>query len=229
MFWGCRDNCQNRQEVEEEDTILFEPSQAQRGQQGWLSSLIPEEQVWSRSRPKRERVLVHVYDLGQSYLTQGLNSVTRTYGAFHTGVEVYGKEWLFGMAGGDTSGIAWHEPKQCRDHTFRETLSMGCTPYSEVEVLSIIEELKCEWRGCSYDMLTRNCHHFSDAFCRRLQVASLPTWVNTLAGTGHATYEFLESGDSGYDGGEALFKLLDNVWSNMYGVWSSPPPREPVR
>ena len=38
----------------------------------------------------RERVLVRVYDLGQAMLTRVHNQLTKEYGAFHTGVEVYG-------------------------------------------------------------------------------------------------------------------------------------------
>lgn len=134
----------------------------------------------------RERVFVRVYDMGTTVLTRGvLNWVAQSYGAFHTGVEVYGREWSFGMTLDDKStGITWNPPAQHADHSFRETLSMGYTSLSPSEVLQLIESMKTEWRGCTYKLLTRNCNHFSDEFCKLLGVSTLPPWVNTLATLG---------------------------------------------
>jgi len=172
---------------------------------------------------RQERVLVHVYDLGDTFLTRGLwNSVLKSYGAFHTGVEVYGREWLFGVSTGDENdfsdptGVSWHSPKENRDHSYRETLSMGFTSKSPEEVLQIIEELKLKWRSSTYNILTRNCHDFSEDLCQRLGVGSLPEWVNSLAPTGAQTYDFFENTDSGYDGGEALFEMWDSLKSSVY-------------
>eukprot|EP00929_Paragymnodinium_shiwhaense_P020219 TRINITY_DN13543_c0_g1_i1.p1 TRINITY_DN13543_c0_g1~~TRINITY_DN13543_c0_g1_i1.p1 ORF type:complete len:343 (-),score=66.11 TRINITY_DN13543_c0_g1_i1:117-1073(-) len=173
-----------------------------------------EEQVY------RERVLVHVYDLGQTFITKNvLNKVAKSYGAFHTGVEVYGKEWSFGMTFDPLStGITWNPPGQNPDHTFRETLFMGYTSYSPSQVLRLIQGMKKEWKGSSYQLLTRNCHNFSDVFCQRLGVAKIPQWVNTLAQTGAHTADFLDSADSGYDGGEALFDFFRGMKKHMYSA-----------
>lgn len=165
----------------------------------------------------RERVLVRVYDLGNTFVTRWHNQVTKSYGAFHTGVEVYGREWSFGMTFDDySSGVTWNAPGQNVDHAFRETLSMGYTSLSPRQVLQILEEMKVEWKGCTYNVLSRNCHSFSDVFCRRLGVAPLPTWVNDLADTGAQTVDFLDSADSGYDGGHALVDFLGSLKSRMY-------------
>jgi len=155
-------------------------------------------------RVYRERVLVRVYDLGQTMLTRVHNQLTKNYGAFHTGVEVYGKEWSYGMTFDNTSGIISHEPARNSDHTFRETLSMGYTRFSPREVGKILEDLKRDWRGRDYHVLTKNCHHFSEAFCARLGVARLPPWINTLAATGADTLDYLDSTDSGYDGSDVV-------------------------
>merc|ERR1711920_346983 len=69
---------------------------------------------------------------------------------------------------------------------------MGYAYHTSRQVFQIIEEMKREWRGSSYQLLSRNCHHFSDALCRRLGVAGLPHWVNDLATTGHATADFMD-------------------------------------
>lgn len=174
-------------------------------------------------RVYRERVLVRVYDLGKTALTRGfLNQVTKSYGAYHTGVEVYGREWSFGMTFDDWStGVTWNPPAVNPDHSFRETLSMGYTPLSPEQVWQVIEEMKPVWRGCTYNLLTRNCHHFSDTFSRRLGVGGVPDWVNDLAKTGADTVDFLDSADSGYDGGEALFDFMDNVKKRVYTAFGS--------
>mmetsp|Transcript_25070 Transcript_25070/g.56854 ORF Transcript_25070/g.56854 Transcript_25070/m.56854 type:complete len:322 (-) Transcript_25070:60-1025(-) len=143
-------------------------------------------------RVYRERVFVRVYDLGQTFFTRSLNRVTKSYGAFHTGVEVYGREWSFGMTFNDWStGITWNLPGKNPDHSFRETLAMGYTSLSPKQVMRVIDDMKREWRGCTYNVLSRNCHTFSDAFCGELGVARVPRWVNDLAGAGAATAEYI--------------------------------------
>lgn len=183
----------------------------------------------------RAPVYVHVYHLGNSYITWGLNKIT-DYGAFHTGVEVYGREWSFGHTGTiGAPGICEDPPKGNPDHTYRETLAMGITLNSPDEVLEIIEEMQKEWLGISYDLLNRNCHHFSHEFCCKLGVAGLPDWINTLAGTGSATVDFLETRDSGYDGGQGLVDLFSSWGRTLAGGSSSDeeeeetPHRTPVR
>ncbi|CAK9066699.1 unnamed protein product [Durusdinium trenchii] len=134
-------------------------------------------------RPQAERVFVRVYDLGKTFLTRWPNMLARDYGAFHSGVEVYGMEWSFGMTLDSWStGVAANVPGHHPDHTFRETLSMGCTNLSQGQVAEVLKDMTAEWKGRTYDVLTRNCHHFSDELCRRLGVAPLPPWVNQLAG-----------------------------------------------
>mmetsp|Transcript_46676 Transcript_46676/g.105775 ORF Transcript_46676/g.105775 Transcript_46676/m.105775 type:complete len:225 (-) Transcript_46676:56-730(-) len=178
--------------------------------------LRPSKMTW-RAPTYNEPVRVHVYDLGQLYLTWGLNAVAKNYGAFHTGVEVYGREWHFGETMSDlATGIAWHAPKANQDHAYRETLAMGCTRLSPDQVVQVIEEMQEQWTGRSYDMLKRNCHSFSDAFCQRLGVGGLPPWVNTLADTGASTVEFVDNTDSGYDGGEGVFELFSSVKRSLY-------------
>lgn len=173
----------------------------------------------SASSAHHERVMVRVYDLGRTFLTRWHNQVTKSYGAFHTGVEVYGREWCFGMTLDEWStGITWNVPGMNADHTFRETLSMGFTTCGPQDIMKIIDEMKVEWRGCTYSVLSRNCHNFSDEFCQRLGVARLPAWVNQLAGTGQQSAEFLESADSGYDGGEAISHFLHGVKTTLFGT-----------
>lgn len=133
---------------------------------------------------KSGRVFLRVYDLGQTLVTQGYNMVNKRYGAFHTGVEVYGREWSFGGTPEgyeQESGVGENVPGEHPCHSFRETLMMGYTARNPEEVLDLVEAMKLEWRGGRYDMFARNCHNFSIDFCGRLGVAEIPAWVNELA------------------------------------------------
>jgi len=178
------------------------------------------EKDYRPERVYRERVLVRVYDLGQTFMTRWHNELTRSYGAFHTGVEVYGREWSFGMTFDDYStGVTWNAPKMNHDHSYRETLSMGYTTMSRKQVDKLIEEMKIKWKGCSYNMLSKNCHNFSDEFCFHLGVARLPAWVNDLAYTGAEAAEFLDGADSGYDGGAAFLNMFSTAKSSLYNAF----------
>mmetsp|Transcript_14655 Transcript_14655/g.27527 ORF Transcript_14655/g.27527 Transcript_14655/m.27527 type:complete len:254 (-) Transcript_14655:265-1026(-) len=196
---------------------------------GSTDPFLAEAVVSSPPRPMpgqrvyRERVLVRVYDLGQTVWTRLHNGLTKNYGAFHTGVEVYGKEWSFGMCVEYAPGITCNEPGKNLDHAFRETLSMGYTRFSPKEVGSILEDMKREWKGRDYHVLTKNCHHFSDAFCARLGVARLPAWINTLASTGADTLDYLDNTDSGYDGGQALYDFFDSMKTSVFGFFTDKP------
>uniref|UniRef100_A0A7S3WVN0 PPPDE domain-containing protein n=1 Tax=Strombidinopsis acuminata TaxID=141414 RepID=A0A7S3WVN0_9SPIT len=134
-----------------------------------------------------EPVILHVYDLGTSNEMQAVNVVLSAVGtgAFHCGVEVYGKEWSFN-ATPKGSGVFHCKPRECASHTYRESVLMGHTMLGEEDVMVICEQLKTEWKGISYNMLTRNCCNFCDLFCRRLGVGSIPFWTSSLAGAGAA-------------------------------------------
>ncbi|CAE7230224.1 unnamed protein product [Symbiodinium natans] len=104
-------------------------------------------------------------------------------------------EWSFGMTAdswstgvaANLSGLQLEHPrKQEGLHVTTEglgiiqiTASVKLCPW----VTEIIREMTVEWKGRTYDVLSKNCHHFSDELCRRLGVAPLPEWVNKLAGT----------------------------------------------
>mmetsp|Transcript_75377 Transcript_75377/g.233167 ORF Transcript_75377/g.233167 Transcript_75377/m.233167 type:complete len:210 (-) Transcript_75377:34-663(-) len=152
-------------------------------------------------RPKLANVTLHIYDVGLSDEVQQVNNVLRPFGmgAFHCGVEVYGWEWSFrGIAPDDDdvscsdlgalegSGIFCCRPRSSDGHVYREALPMGKTALSETEVLRMIQDMQEHWSGKCYDILTKNCCHFSDELCRRLGVGSVPDWVLSLAGAGAA-------------------------------------------
>ncbi|KAH7427785.1 hypothetical protein KP509_10G059800 [Ceratopteris richardii] len=114
-------------------------------------------------------------------------------GIFHSAVEVYdNEEWSFGYC--DTgSGVFSCPSKANAVYSYRETISLGKTLLSRSRVTQILIELGREWPGYSYDLLSRNCNHFCDAFGERLGVQKLPAWVNRFAHAGDTAVEVAET------------------------------------
>jgi len=96
------------------------------------------------------------------------------------GVEVYGKEWIFGYSPSGP-GVGAIQPLSHPDHNFRETIDMGSTELSLEDVAFVIHSLRREYTGLSYNLLSRNCCHFADALCQSLGVGSIPEWICRLA------------------------------------------------
>jgi len=142
-------------------------------------------------------VTLHVYDLGTGTEMQAINSVLGKLGtgAFHCGVEVYGREWSFQYMPKGT-GVFECKPTRCPGHTYRESVPMGVTPLSELQVRELIGFVRREWTGKKYDMLTKNCCHCSDDLCMRLGVGPIPWWTTNLAGAG-ATVRQMYDGVTG--------------------------------
>jgi len=123
-------------------------------------------------------VLLNIYDLNEEWLLSNeiFQEVLELGGAFHTGVEVYGREWSFG-----TAGVGASCPRSHDVHVYRRSVLIGyakCTP-EEVEAI-LEDEMLPRWAGRSYDLLSRNCCTFSRALCKRLTGNVIPDWVDRL-------------------------------------------------
>merc|ERR1740121_1365348 len=96
---------------------------------------------------------------------------------------------------------------------------MGKAAVSEADVRALLEMLKKEWPVYSYNTLNKNCCHFSNEFCQRLGVGSIPNWVMNLAGAGAA---LMAAGDT------ACCKVLAGQGSMFCcGPTSGAEPRNP--
>jgi len=130
-------------------------------------------------------VELHVYNIGTSGRGGCINRLLRPLGtgAFHCGVEVYNTEWSFSdtTSRKEATGVFKCMPRQCKGHTYCESVLMGRTSCSEAEVLAIMDLLQTDWQVEEYDLLRRNCCHFSDELCWRLGVGAIPAWVTNLA------------------------------------------------
>eukprot|EP00435_Cladocopium_sp_Y103_P054098 s138_g17.t1 len=128
-------------------------------------------------------VWLHVYDLTDGFHLPILNSALLAAGAglFHAGVEVHGNEFSFGMTRHCGTGIYLCEPKSNTGHSYRESILLGYTSISRKELRKLTKEMKKEWMGPSYRLISKNCIHFSSAFSQRLGVAEVPRWVFGMA------------------------------------------------
>lgn len=131
-----------------------------------------------------DQVLVNVYEVTASDILDRINKVTATEyltigGAFHVGVEVYGREWSYGWGKG--YGVACSVPRVHRRHRFRCTVPMERTPLSDGDVADIIGDLVELWPGEGYDWLHRNCCTFANEFTEALGVGRIPAWIDRFA------------------------------------------------
>jgi hypothetical protein len=62
---------------------------------------------------------------------------------------------------------------------------MGVTDLTEKQVEELLVELSDEFTGPSYNLLTRNCNHFTEEFVLRLNNKAIPTWINRAAKLGN--------------------------------------------
>lgn len=148
-------------------------------------------------------VFLHVYDVANS-ASPKTNSVILQLnklfkdgiglgGIFHSAIEVYDKtEWSFGYC---VIGSGVFECPRTKNpmYIFRESLSLGYTSLSSSRVKEILTELSSEWPGYSYDVLSKNCNHFCNEFCEKLEVEKLPAWVNRFANAGETAVEAAET------------------------------------
>lgn len=164
-----------------------------------------ENRLLPPSRLRRlEPVVLHVYDLGRRWNgVKTANSVLRRLGAgaYHTGVEVYGREYTFGDSRkgcpkGQT-GLFSDEPRRCRAHRYRESVPMGYTELSRTQVRALLERLQSEWLAGDYDLCRRNCCSFCECLCGELGVRpspTLPPWITKLAAAAGSLEEVKERG-----------------------------------
>lgn len=125
----------------------------------------------------QEMVRLNVYNAG-------------TPGVYHTGLELYGTEYAFGGGGATgASGVTLQRPRvppPGGSWKFEKTVDIAPLEKSRDEVQRIVTELKGEFSMGSYDLVAKNCNHFSEALCQRVCNQSIPAWVNALAGLGNS-------------------------------------------
>mmetsp|Transcript_11958 Transcript_11958/g.24778 ORF Transcript_11958/g.24778 Transcript_11958/m.24778 type:complete len:188 (+) Transcript_11958:123-686(+) len=150
------------------------------------------EQPHQHKPKRRHEVWLHIYDIDP--VTARLNeAVLRTLnlGAFHCGIEVLGDEWFFAWGESDSPGVTWNEPRLHQVHIYRESLCMGETPLSEVEIRDAIAAAMDNWPARSYHPIKRNCITFAEELAGSLRVSEpFPVWVRGAVDAGKSPLLF---------------------------------------
>lgn len=135
-------------------------------------------------------VVLNLYDYNGDAMVHDFNTWGRYFGlgAFHAAVEVYGLEWSYGFTEGP-DGIYSVVPKTNCSHQYRESIPLGVTFFSIQQVERLLQQMSKQWKGQAYNLLWKNCCHFSDDLCRRLGVGAVPSWVNPTLGMSDNSYE----------------------------------------
>ncbi|KAL8323081.1 hypothetical protein RB598_005809 [Gaeumannomyces tritici] len=141
----------------------------------------------STSIGSKTEIIINVYDL----LPPGrLSSVLWTCGTslLHSGVVINGKEYAYG--GHDrrgVTGVYWTKPQtEPPGGVFKCEILHGFTYIPPNDIDAIIRDVSEQFRGTAYNLLTRNCNHFTSYMCQRLTDRPGPGWLNRAASIGLA-------------------------------------------
>ena len=128
-------------------------------------------------------IFLNIYDVTKSEGVQWVNglfanqySPIKLGGLFHIGVRIDDKEWSYGYTS-DGTGVFWTPPFSHAAHHFRESIRMPATRLPKSRIDSVIRQLQAEWTGSTYDLLHRNCCHFADSLCQRLEIGRVPEYT----------------------------------------------------
>lgn len=129
----------------------------------------------------RQPVILNIYDM---FWTNDYTSNVGL-GVYHSGLEVYGREYAYGGHPFPFSGIFDISPREAPElgdqFRFKQSIHIGNTDFTEQDIEKILEELGKEYRGDRYHLMSRNCNHFTGAFSQILTGQPVPAWVNRLA------------------------------------------------
>merc|ERR1712159_705376 len=107
-------------------------------------------------------VTLHIYDCSAHSAVKKANGVLKNIGtgAYHAGVEVYGREWSFGSTEEGGSGVGCCVPGKNEYYTYVKAVPLGRTVLTKHEVQLLLKRLADEWQEEDYDLLRCNCCHF---------------------------------------------------------------------
>jgi PPPDE putative peptidase domain len=70
--------------------------------------------------------------------------------------------------------------------TWRTEILQGVTYCTDAEIEEVIREASHRFQGTSYNLLTKNCNHFTSYLCQKLTGKPAPAWLNRAASIGVA-------------------------------------------
>lgn len=122
------------------------------------------------------KVFLNVYDLAPA--NEYLYPIG--CGFHHSGVEILGAEYSFASG----AGVFDSTPKQAPGARFREQILMGVFDGGQGELKQALDELRDDFAPEEYNLIRKNCNHFSASLCWRLLGKRIPPHVNRLADLG---------------------------------------------
>jgi hypothetical protein len=153
-------------------------------------------------KPALFGILLHVYSLtAEQSLGRLFGDLTGMH-ALHTGVEVFdaaleegtnqvkvkkrGVELAYGAGGGVWTQRPRKAPQfQGQIVEYKESIFICTFTKKRSEVRECVREARLAFLGCHYDLLSKNCNHFSDYLISNLTNGQhhLPRNINSLANT----------------------------------------------
>lgn len=122
--------------------------------------------------PQPGRLSTLLYTLGTSLL--------------HSGVTIADREYAYGAHPKPNLTGVYHTPPRTEPPggTFRTSILQGFTFHSPEEIEAIIKEVSAGFLGREYDLLGKNCNHFTSALVQRVTGRPAPGWLNRAARVG---------------------------------------------
>ena len=133
------------------------------------------------SKAKGERVVLHVYEPAK----EGGPSIPG-FGVYHTGIELSESGVEYCYAGGPNapgSGVQQQRPKATPDASqwrYKESIDLGRTDKSAAQISALLSALSAEFAARDYDVVHRNCNHFTAEVSKRLGL-KYPAHINRAA------------------------------------------------
>ncbi|KAK9351615.1 PPPDE putative peptidase domain-containing protein [Lipomyces doorenjongii] len=142
----------------------------------------------SYDRDRRLSVVINVYDILQDSRFAPLIWMLGI-GVYHSAVEIDGREYAYGgHEEPGISGVYYSKSKTPLPGGIicKTSILHGYTSYSPAEVHAIISDLSSEYMGASYNLLYKNCNHFTNSLLVRLTDRPAPAWLNRATYIGSA-------------------------------------------
>ena len=124
----------------------------------------------------RSSVLVHVYNLNETFMQANRVLAVAGSGAFHAGVEIFDWEWSYGIF-----GVRKTIPRNQTRHIYKCSVFLGDSEVGQAEFVELLRECFQDFMGEHYELVGHNCCTFARALVRKLQVRAMPSWVDRLA------------------------------------------------
>jgi hypothetical protein len=106
----------------------------------------------------------------------------------HSGVVINGREYAYGgHEKRGVTGVYWTKPgTEPPGGTFKCEILHGFTLRPQDEIQAILQEASEAFTGTSYNILSKNCNHFTQYLCEKLTGRPGPRWLNRAASIGVA-------------------------------------------